>query len=388
MLRHPRKIAAGRAPAPANVTPGKIREKGGIDVTRLFARLQLALLAGVLFLAAPLAAHDPGYTGEFDRSRCSFSSTGSNPFFPLWPGQSVLLEGEEEDDGEIVTVTNLIVVTDETEVVDGVVTRVVTEHEEEDGEVIEQSRNFFALCRETGDVWYFGEDVDIFDGGMIVSHAGAWRAGIGNAKPGLFVPGTPLLGARFQQEYAPGVAEDQSEIIGVDGVADVPAGHFTGVLTILDTNALDPSGPPDLKLYAPGIGNIGDETMEMVEFTPALCTPDDTTHCLENGRFRVRVEWADFAGGSGDGQAILSSDQSGEFWFFGPGNTELLVKVIDACDAPGLQSYWVFAAGLTNVEVRLEVEDTHTAGFSHSYTNPLGTDFAPILDTTTFATCP
>ncbi|MGE0641268.1 MAG: hypothetical protein AB7G12_02820 [Thermoanaerobaculia bacterium] len=355
---------------------------------KILGRLQLALWTGLLFLVAPLAAHDPDYTGNFDRSRCSFTSTGSNPFFPLWPGQSVLLEGEEDDDGELVTVTNRIVVTNETEVVDGVVTRVVTEHEEEDDELVEESRNFFALCRETGDVWYFGEDVDIYEDGEIVSHDGAWRAGVDGAKPGMFIPGTPLLGSRFQQEFAPGVAEDLSEIVGVEGVANVPAGEFTGVLTVLDTNALAPSGPADLKVYAPGVGNIVDEVMEMVEFTPAPCTPDETTHCLQGGRFRVTVDWHDFAGGSGDGHAILPSDQSGEFWFFGAGNTELLVKVIDACDEPGLQGYWVFAAGLTNVEVSIVVVDTHTGGFEHTYTNPLGTDFAPVLDTTTFQTCP
>ena len=65
---------------------------------------------------------------------------------------------------------------EDTELVDGVLTREVVEREKEDGELVEISYNYFAHCRETGDVWYFGEDVDDYEGGVIVGHGGAWRA--------------------------------------------------------------------------------------------------------------------------------------------------------------------------------------------------------------------
>ena len=111
-------------------------------------------------------ADDPVYTSEFHRELCTFTASGSNPYFPLWAGHAVLLEGEEEDEGEIVEVSLLITVLDVTELVDGVVTRVVEERESIDGELYEVSRNFFATCRETGDVWYFGEDVDFYEDGV------------------------------------------------------------------------------------------------------------------------------------------------------------------------------------------------------------------------------
>ena len=60
------------------------------------------------------------------------------------------------------------------------------------------------------DVFYFGEDVDIFENGTI-SHDGAWLAGVDDALPGLLMPGTFLLGARYFQEVASGVALDRSE---------------------------------------------------------------------------------------------------------------------------------------------------------------------------------
>lgn len=348
-----------------------------------------ALIALAAALAAPglLAAHEPGYTGTFDRDRCTFTTTGSNPYFPLWPGYALTLEGEEEDDGETVELEVVITVLPDTEMVDGVLTRVVEERESEDGELVEVSRNFMALCRETGDVWYFGEDVDDFEDGEVVGHGGAWRAGVNGAEAGIIMPGAPLLGARFQQELAPGVAEDRGEVVGIGDEATVPAGSFDQVLSILDTDALSPSGEGDLKKYAPGVGLIVDEVLELTGIAPPSCQPDATTHCLNDGRFRVSVVWETPGGDSGPGRALLPSDDSGEFWFFGPNNTELIVKVLDACANPDFNTFWVFAAGLTNVEVTLTVTDTET-GQSKVYENPQGRFFRPVLDTAAFATCP
>jgi PAP2 superfamily len=118
---------------------------------------------------------------------------------------------------------------------------------------------------------------------------------------------------------------------------------------------------------------------------PGTCIEDDATLCLQGGRFRVVARWADFAQGSGPGHAVSAGDGSGGFWFFNPANPELTVKLLDAC-AP-FDHFWVFAAGLTNVEVQLTVTDTET-GRVKQYFNPLGRAFAPVQDTAAFATCP
>ena len=352
---------------------------------RILAK-QTLLWTMLIGVTAPGLAPAQEFTTDFDRERCTFATTGSNPYFPLWPGYALLLEGEEEDDGEIVEVEALITVTSDTELVDGVLTRVVEERESEDGELVEVSRNFMAHCRETGDVWYFGEDVDDYEDGEIVGHEGVWRAGVAGALPGLIMPGTPILGARFQQELAPGVAEDRGEVTALGDTVTVEAGTFENVLGILDTDALDPD-EGDLKLYAHGVGIIADEDLELTEITEPPCLPDETTHCLSNGRFRVTAEWADAQGNDGAGTAILPSADSGEFWFFDAGNTELLVKVLDLCENPQFQNFWVFAAGLTDVEVTLTVTDTQS-GQVKVYGNDLGVPFAPVLDTAAFATCP
>lgn len=121
-----------------------------------------------------------------------------------------------------------------------------------------------------------------------------------------------------------------------------------------------------------------------VESTP--CVADTTTLCLNNGRFRVAAVWRKSDGSTGQGTGVPLTPDSGYFWFFNSGNIELVVKVLSACSL-NPSRYWVFAAGLTNVEVTITVTDTHS-GSVKTYTNALGTAFAPIQDTSAFATCP
>ncbi len=117
----------------------------------------------------------------------------------------------------------------------------------------------------------------------------------------------------------------------------------------------------------------------------ATCTADANTLCLNNGRFRVTADWATSGGQSGSAGAVSLTGDTGYFWFFNSNNVEAVVKVLKGCSVNS--RYWVFAAGLTNVEVELRVEDT-VAGGVQRYTNDLDTDFLPILDTDAFATCP
>ena len=76
---------------------------------------------------------------------------------------------------------------------------------------------------------------------------------------------------------------------------------------------------------------------------------------------------------------------TGYLWFFNPENIEMVLKVLDGCDINN--HYWVFAGGLTNVEVNMTVTDTET-GAVREYGNPLEIKFQPIQDTQAFATCP
>lgn len=117
------------------------------------------------------------------------------------------------------------------------------------------------------------------------------------------------------------------------------------------------------------------------------CTPDAATLCLGEGRFKVTIDWRDFADQVGVGQLVENgtSADSGLFYFFDANNWEMLVKVINGCAFNG--NYWVFAAATTNVEYTLRVADTQT-GDIFTFTNPLGEPSAALTDTAAFATCP
>jgi hypothetical protein len=117
----------------------------------------------------------------------------------------------------------------------------------------------------------------------------------------------------------------------------------------------------------------------------ATCTPTPTALCLAAGRFRVEASWRT-AVASGQALASPLTADTGTFTFFDAANVEAVVKVLDACSFPGAPRFWVFAAGLTNVEVVLTVTDTRT-GAVKTYTNPLNHAFQPIQDTAAFATC-
>src|SRR5262249_27002424 len=115
------------------------------------------------------------------------------------------------------------------------------------------------------------------------------------------------------------------------------------------------------------------------------CVPGDSVLCLRGGRYAVEASWETASGRRGDGHAVSARGESGYFWFFDPENLELVVKSLDAC-AIG-RGEWFFAAGMTTVGVRLSVTDTLT-GSVREYGNPVGSLFAPILDTGAFAFCP
>lgn len=144
-------------------------------------------------------------------------------------------------------------------------TRIVEERETENDQLVEISRNFFAFCNETADIFYFGEETDIYKDGEVVEHEGSWRADENGCRAGIIMPGRILLGARYYQEYAPGIALDRAENISATEIKETPAGTFSGCLKTLETSGLNPN-EKEYKLYAPGIGLIRDEDLVLVKY--------------------------------------------------------------------------------------------------------------------------
>lgn len=126
-----------------------------------------------------------------------------------------------------------------------------------------------------------------------------------------------------------------------------------------------------------GIGNACEDACNcpFTETLPALI--------LQDGRFRVEATWRT-EDEAGQANAIQTTADSGFFWFFEPDNLEVVVKVVDACN--GFDRFWVFTAGLTNVEVDLRVTDLATGEVWRKHTTG-GRVYPTELDVQAFDTC-
>lgn len=236
-------------------------------VTALIALALVVLAVGV----APTMAGG----NQLDLRLCApdqnrFTLDINNDFFPLPVGQRWVLSGEDEGQ----TIGLRITVFNATEPFYGgqVTTRVVEELEWEDDDangrvngkenLREVSRNYYAQTQ-AGTVCYFGEDVDIYEDGQVVSHEGAWRADASGNAPGIYMPKEPRPGMSFKQEVAPGVAEDEATIVG-SGTIEVPAGTFREAIRVRETNPLD--GSVGYKAYAEDVGLIQDDPLELISY--------------------------------------------------------------------------------------------------------------------------
>ncbi len=208
----------------------------------------------------PEGSHTHGsatWQEDFNIPARNLLPTGRNPYFILEPGFQLVLESATEK--------MAITVLEETKEVDGILTRVVEEREWRNDNLIEVSRNFFAIDESTKDVFYFGEDVDMFKGGLLDSHSGAWLAGKGGAKAGLLMPGKPEIGLKYYQEMASKVAMDRAQVLKLDDQLETPAGSFSNCLLTKEGSALNPF-ELEFKTYAPGVGLIQDEKLLLTSY--------------------------------------------------------------------------------------------------------------------------
>lgn len=234
--------------------------------------------ARVLVLAALLAAGcgssdgkkltnpaDTPYAPVIELADFAASATIDNPYMPLSPGSVRVYEGG----GERVEVAVLT----ETRLVMGVACVVVHDQAFAEGELVEDTYDWFAQD-DDGNVWYFGEDSHEIDKGRAVSADGSWEAGVDGALPGIAMLARPLASLWYRQEFYAGQAEDLGQVVGLNETVTTPAGTFTGCLKTLDTNALEP-GVEEYKWYAPGVGVVreqevkgGSDFVELIELRP------------------------------------------------------------------------------------------------------------------------
>jgi hypothetical protein len=181
---------------------------------------------------------------------------------PLVPISSVAVKvyaGSERDPETRETVRTRVVtrVLRGTRTIAGVRSAIVGVKEYEDSELVESTQDYYAQ-RADGAVFYMGERVDDYENGRITGHGGQWFAGLRGARPGLFMPTQPEVGQVFEQERAPGVAEDRSTVVDLNRRVTTPAGRFSGCIKTKDDAPLD--NTTEFKFYCPGVGLVREVT--------------------------------------------------------------------------------------------------------------------------------
>lgn len=206
--------------------------------------------------AAVVAAEQ--YRPRIDPSE--FVPVIDNPYLPLPPGRTLLYEGVIDGEHEVIKVS----VTGRTKEILGVTTTVVRDRAFADGELVEDTFDWFAQDRR-GNVWYFGEDTREFEKGKVVSRQGSWEAGVDGAQPGIVMLGNPRVGDTYRQEYYRGEAEDMARVRALDEAKDLAgvqegsnALRYPPSARVLVTEDWTPLEPRLLehKFYASGIGVV------------------------------------------------------------------------------------------------------------------------------------
>lgn len=235
---------------------------------QLHARLQVCNLIGE-------ARYDP----DFDPANFTAAFINLNAYFPLQIGNKWVYEGG----GETITVEVL----DKTKLIEGVTCIVVNDVVTEDGNVIEDTDDWYAQAT-NGDIHYCGEiarNFEFFDGDIpgepeLVDIEGSWKAGRDGEKSGIIMFALPPLGLTYRQEFSLGNAEDVAELLSIDyGFGTDPdldqfvppalAGSLcnNNCVVTRDFTPIEP-GVEERKYFAPGIGlflEVNVETGETVQ---------------------------------------------------------------------------------------------------------------------------
>lgn len=182
-----------------------------------------------------------------------FSLQIDNPHFPLVPGDRRIVRETDTEGGKVSGVVSVTKTTKQ--LANGVTARVVNDRLSEDGEVVEDAREWYAQDS-AGNVWYFGENTVECKNGKVAKRDG-FEAGVDRAQPGVIMPAEPQVGLIFRKAYDPGQAEDAGEVFSLTERAEVPFAKFrSDVLLIKETTPLEPAAL-EYAFYAREVGPVG-----------------------------------------------------------------------------------------------------------------------------------
>jgi hypothetical protein len=217
-----------------------------------------ALLFAIVASAAATAPNPAPATGPYDPQirPADFVKRIDNRWFPLRPGSVHRYAGVAEDGKQ--RQTGVVFVTHRTKKILGVRCRVVRDTGFTAGKPEERTFDWYAQDKE-GNVWYLGEDSSNFEHGRWVKDDGSWQAGVGNGQPGIIMLAHPHRGDAYRQEYSPGHAVDQAQVLGGGGAVRTPYRLFKRTLLTLEYSTIDKQY--ELKWHGRGVGVIKEQAV-------------------------------------------------------------------------------------------------------------------------------
>ncbi len=218
-----------------------------------------ALGAMVLAFAPAIAAAEGPVLPAFDAA--AFAGSAANAYFPLDAGRVSTLKGTIiGDDGTPGPFTFVRTILGKGPVVIGVQTVAIQDDEYEGDLLTERSVDYYATDA-AGAVWYFGEDVTVYEYGAAGKQTGTsggatWRAGADGAEPGIALRAVPVAEPPMFRAHAP-KAKEMEFSVAEPGLppTTVPAGTYPDVVRVYTESTAD----PDLREYtwwAKGTGLI------------------------------------------------------------------------------------------------------------------------------------
>lgn len=220
---------------------------------RCVAASSTGAIAG-LFMLANCSNATSAFSPNYDPQTPVFSNPTAitNPYLPLASLTQDILEGDLGGVANRVERTRqpgtkAITIAGHT-----VQAMIVEDKDFVDGVLEETTLDYFAQS-DAGDVYYLGEDVDVFDAnGQVISHDGAWLFGVNTTKLGVLVPAHPAVGDKFRSENVPGITIENDEVLSLSETVTVPTGTYSNCLKIKELN----DGEVEFKFYAPHVGVI------------------------------------------------------------------------------------------------------------------------------------
>lgn len=173
-----------------------------------------------------------------------------NPWWPMKPGTS--WRYVERGGGETGRVTTTV--THRTKRIAGVRARVVHDVARMDGQVIEDTMDWYAQDA-GGSIWYLGELSRQYEDGVLVSTAGSWTHGKDGAQAGVIVPARPRVGCSYREEYHAPDAKDRAQVLSTSEGVQGPTGYYRRTLHTANSTPVEPRALEN-KFYGYGVGPI------------------------------------------------------------------------------------------------------------------------------------